>query len=303
MNNTIINELTKISGNEEVKTNEPMKLHTTFRIGGNAAYFVTPSSIKEIEQIIVFCRQQNLPYYILGNGSNLLVSDTGYDGVIIQLYKNFNRIEYERDCLTAEAGALLSSVAAKAAALSLTGFEFAAGIPGTIGGAVVMNAGAYDGEMKQVVQEVTVLDNEGKCRSLQKDELELGYRKSVLQRLGYIALKVSLNLKQGDQERIYSRMGELRKLRTTKQPLEYASAGSTFKRPENHYAGKLIMESGLRGFQIGGARVSEKHCGFVINEGNATAQDVYSLIEHVKKTVYENSGVMLEMEVKTLGRF
>lgn len=303
MSKTIINQLTKITENDEVKINEPMKLHTTFRIGGNAKYFVTPHSIKEIEQIIVFCRQQELPYYILGNGSNLLVSDTGYDGVIIQLYKNFNQIRYEGSCLTAEAGALLSSIAAKAAGLSLTGFEFAAGIPGTIGGAVVMNAGAYDGEMKQVVQEVTVLDNEGKCRTLQKEELELGYRKSILQRLGYIALEISLNLKQGSQDRIYARMEELKELRISKQPLEFPSAGSTFKRPENNYAGKLIMESGLRGFQIGGAKISEKHCGFVINEGNATAQDVYSLITHVKKTVFEKSGVMLEMEVKTLGEF
>ena len=258
---------------------------------------------RHTKKIIAVCKEKNVPYFILGNGSNLLVSDKGYQGVVVQLYRNFGQIRVEDSQIHAQAGALLSGIAAAAREASLTGFEFAGGIPGTLGGAVVMNAGAYGGEMKDVLKEVTVLTPEGGVLTLQADELHMGYRTSVIKEAGYIVLEAVISLEKGDQEEIRSRMQELAGMRTSKQPLSYPSAGSTFKRPEGYFAGKLIMDSGLRGYQVGGAQVSEKHCGFVINTGNATAKDVTTLMSDVQRIVMEKFGVKLEPEVKFLGEF
>ena len=251
--------------------------------------------------MVEFCKSEQIPYYIVGNGSNLLVSDAGYRGVIVQIYKEMNEVKVEGDLVKAQAGALLSGIAAKALGAELSGFEFASGIPGTIGGACVMNAGAYGGEMKDVLESVTVLTGEGKIIELGRNELELGYRTSVIAKKGYIVLGAVLKLERGDGEKIKTYMDELKEKRVTKQPLEYPSAGSTFKRPEGYFAGKLIEDAGLRGFQVGGAQVSEKHCGFVINRDHATAADIMELMRQVQIRVKENSGVDLEPEVKRLG--
>ena len=301
MNQEIGKKLLSILKVEQVKKDEPMKIHTTFRVGGPASYFVTPETEEEVAKVIEVCTQENVPYYIVGNGSNLLVSDAGYRGVIVQIYKEMNEVKVEGDLVKAQAGALLSGIAAKALGAELSGFEFASGIPGTIGGACVMNAGAYGGEMKDVLESVTVLTGEGKIIELGRNELELGYRTSVIAKKGYIVLGAVLKLERGDGEKIKTYMDELKEKRVTKQPLEYPSAGSTFKRPEGYFAGKLIEDAGLRGFQVGGAQVSEKHCGFVINRDHATAADIMELMRQVQIRVKENSGVDLEPEVKRLG--
>ena len=290
-------------GEERVLTGEPMDRHTTFRIGGPADYFLIPETPEEIKQILNICRDENIPYFILGNGSNLLVSDAGYRGAIIQVFRNMSGITTEGTKIRASAGALLSAIAAEARNASLTGFEFAGGIPGTLGGAVVMNAGAYGGEMKDVLEEVTVLDGDGNIRTLKAEELELGYRTIAVKKNGYLVLEAVISLKEGDPEAIRARMRELSEQRTSKQPLEYPSAGSTFKRPEGYFAGKLIMDCGLRGYRVGGAEVSQKHCGFVINAGGATAADVRALMQDVTEKVQEKFGVTLEPEVKFLGDF
>lgn len=301
MKNNFYTTLCRINGANQVLEHEPMKRHTTFRIGGPARYFVMPTTAEALKGTLEACREAGIPYYILGNGSNLLVSDTGYSGVIIQLFKNMNQINVEGRTVAAQAGALLTKVAHEAARESLTGLEFASGIPGTIGGAMVMNAGAYGGEMKDVVEKVLVLTPEGELLWLAKEELELGYRTSILAKKGYIVLEAVLRLEEGASAQIEERMEELKEARVSKQPLEYPSAGSTFKRPEGYFAGKLIVDAGLRGFCVGGAQVAEKHCGFVINRGDATAQDVLDLIAHVKAEVKRQFGVELEMEVKLLG--
>ena len=293
----------ELLGRDHVLTDEPMKQHTTFKIGGPADYFLVPETGEEVGEIIKICRKTDTPYFILGNGSNLLVGDGGYRGAVIQVYRNMSAVTVEGTTITAQAGALLSAVAAAAKNASLTGFEFAGGIPGTVGGAAVMNAGAYGGEMKDVLVEVTVMDAEGKIFAISAEKLELGYRTSVIKKAGYIVLEAKIRLKEGDQEAIRERMKELTIQRTTKQPLEYPSAGSTFKRPEGYFAGKIVMDSGLRGYQVGGARISEKHCGFVINAGDATAKDVRTLMDNVRDIVYEKYGVTLEPEVKFLGEF
>lgn len=303
MNQNIIEKFNALLGEEKVKVDEPMKRHTTFRIGGPADCFLLPSTEEELQGILKICKDEKMPYFILGNGSNLLVGDGGYRGVVIQIYKNMSAVKTEGTTITAQAGALLSAVAAAAKNASLTGFEFAGGIPGTIGGAAVMNAGAYGGEMKDVLCEVTVMDKEGEIFSLPAEKLELGYRTSVIKKAGYIVLEAKIQLKEGDQEAIRETMKDLTIRRTTKQPLEYPSAGSTFKRPEGYFAGKLIMDSGLAGYQVGGAQVSEKHCGFVINAGGATAKDVRTLMDNVRDIVYKKYGVTLEPEVKFLGDF
>lgn len=282
---------------------EPMSRHTTFRIGGPAEYFLVPDDIRQVGEILEICRREELPWFVLGNGSNLLVSDQGYRGVIIQIYKNMSQIQIEGTKVRVQAGALLSSVARQAMEAGLTGFEFAGGIPGTMGGAAVMNAGAYGGELKDVLEEVTVMTPEGTIRQIPARELEMGYRTSLVKAKGYLVLEAVLALQEGDRDAIKARMKELTELRTSKQPLEYPSAGSTFKRPEGYFAGKLIMDAGLRGYQKGGAQVSEKHCGFVINTGNATARDVRELMEDVTAIVRERFGVTLEPEVKFLGTF
>lgn len=302
-NNKIENKFCTCLGSDNVKLQEPMSKHTTFRIGGPADFYLCPHSTKEVQQTVQICKEENLPYFILGNGSNLLVSDKGYRGAIIQLWKNFSDISVKDCCITAKAGALLSKVAAEALEEGLTGMEFASGIPGTIGGAVFMNAGAYGGEMKDIIKEVKVLDDQGEIRVLSNEEMKLGYRTSIVKEKGYTVLSAVLQLKKGDVSVIRETMEDLKNRRTSKQPLDMPSAGSTFKRPEGYFAGKLIMDSGLRGFSVGGAQVSEKHCGFVVNKGGATAEDVTALIREVQRRVKEKFGVELETEVRFLGEF
>lgn len=286
----------------EVRINEPMKRHTTFRAGGNADWFVVPESAEELAAVLNLCRQTGAEWYLLGNGSNLLVSDRGFHGVIIGM-ERFSNIEISGNILRAGAGVLLSRAANEAYKAGLTGFEFAAGIPGTLGGAVVMNAGAYGSEMKNVLAEAKVLDQDGALQTLSKEDLKLGYRTSCIPAKGYTVLEAVLELSPGKPEEIRKRMDELAAKRKEKQPLEFASAGSTFKRPEGYFAGKLIEDAGLKGYTVGGAQVSEKHAGFVINRGDATAEDIYRLCCDVKDRVKARTGVSLEMEVKLLGNF
>ena len=303
MNSEIIKKFCDLLGEERVFTGEAMSRHTTFKIGGPADYFLMPDKDTDVGRIVKICKESAIPYFILGNGSNLLVGDGGYRGAVIQIYKNMSAVTVEGTEITVQAGALLSSVAAAAKNAALTGFEFAGGNPGTMGGAVVMNAGSYGGEMKDVLTEVTVMDEEGEIVTLPADKLELGYRTSIIKTAGYIVLEAKLQLKEGNPEVIRETMKDLTIRRTTRQPLEYPSAGSTFKRPEGYFAGKLIMDSGLAGYQVGGAQVSEKHCGFVINAGGATARDVRTLMDNVRDIVYKKYGVTLEPEVKFLGDF
>lgn len=293
----------KLGEQVEILEAEPMKNHTTFRIGGPADALALPKTPEEVAEVVRFCHEHAQPYYVLGNGSNLLVSDEGYRGIVLQLYRNFNDIQVNGEMITVQSGAMLAAVARTAYQNGLTGLEFASGIPGTIGGAVVMNAGAYGGEMKHVLREVTVLTKEGEVLAIPAKALELGYRTSVIPKNGWIVLGAVLQLKKGDPEQILARMEELKEQRITKQPLDLPSAGSTFKRPEGYFAGKLIMDAGLRGFTVGGAQISEKHCGFVVNRGDATAADVWELICEVKRRVKEMTGVELEPEVKLLGDF
>ena len=293
--------LCNINGTEQVLRDEPMSRHTTFRIGGPAALFCIPRSVPALAATVKACIEADIPYYILGNGSNVLVSDAGYQGVVIQLFRNMDGIRIRGTEMEVEAGALLVKIAHTAAKESLTGLEFASGIPGSLGGGLTMNAGAYGGEMKDVVKEAVVMKPDGEILRLTKEELELGYRTSVIARKGYLVISALLELKEGEAEVIRARMQELKEARTSKQPLEYASAGSTFKRPEGYFAGKLIMDAGLRGFTVGGAQVSEKHCGFVINRGGATAQNVMDLVRQVQNEVKKQFGVDLELEVKLLG--
>lgn len=303
MNAALYEYLTEVLGRENVLKQEPMCRHTTFQVGGEAECFVKIQEKSQLITIMDYLRKTEQPYFVLGNGSNILVSDKGYEGVILDLSAGLRSIEIEGKRVTAEAGALLSAVAVRACEAGLAGFEFAAGIPGTIGGAIVMNAGAYDGDMKQVVESVTVLGEDGEIMVLDNDTMEFGYRSSIIKNRPFIVLETVLLLEAGNKEQIKSRMDELNKRRREKQPLNYPSAGSTFKRPEGHFAGKLIMDAGLRGFRIGGARVSEKHCGFVINEGNATATDVADVIDEVIERVRDKFGVTLETEIIKLGDF
>ena len=294
-------ELAAVSGEENVLRDEPMSRHTTFRIGGPADYFVTPKDKGEIKKIIKFCRKEQVPFYVIGNGSNLLVGDRGYRGVIIQIFKQMSKIEVDGEQIMAQAGALLSKLAAAALDASLTGFEFASGIPGTLGGALRMNAGAYGGDMQQVVLSADVLTPAGDFITLSVDELGMGYRTSIISKNDYVVIDALLQLKKGNKEEIKAQMADLREKRVSKQPLEYGSAGSTFKRPEGYFAGKLIDDAGLRGFRVGDAQVSEKHCGFVINRGNATAAEVRELMQIVSERVEEKFGVRLQPEVRCIG--
>lgn len=303
MNQKFYDELTKIFTAEKILIDEPMEKHTTFRVGGPADYFLMPENKEQVQAAVSCCDAYKIPYYIVGNGSNLLVSDNGYRGAIIQIYKTMNDIRVDGNRVTAQAGALLSMVAAAALEHGLSGFEFAAGIPGTLGGACIMNAGAYGGEMKQVLRQVTVMSREGEIIVIPAGELKMGYRTSIIAEKGYIVLEAEIELEPKAPEEIKAMMDDLKDRRVTKQPLEYPSAGSTFKRPEGYFAGKLIQDTGLRGFQVGGAAVSEKHCGFVINKDHATAADVAELMRQVSEKVYEKFGVTLEPEVKRLGEF
>ena len=286
---------------DSVCTDELMSRHTTFRIGGPASVFVTPKSEKDLVTAIEICRSQDAPYFILGNGSNLLVSDQGYDGVVVHIGSDLRDISVEGTEITAKTGAMLSQVAHAALAHGLTGMEFAAGIPGSLGGACMMNAGAYGGEMSQILVGVRALDDKGQIVELAADQLELGYRHSIMMEKQYVVLGARIHLEKGNPEKIQAQMDDLKEKRIAKQPLEYPSAGSTFKRPEGAFAGKLIMDAGLRGFRIGDAMVSEKHCGFVVNAGKATAEDVCGVISHVQQVVMEKYGKELEPEIRFLG--
>ncbi len=300
---TVMNQLKEVISEDKILFNEPMKNHTTFRIGGPADVFIVPETIEDIEKVCKIAREQEIPIFVLGNGSNLLVADQGMEGIVLQIYKNFSGVSVDGNEITIKAGTLLSVAAKTALAEELTGFEFAGGIPGTFGGAVVMNAGAYGGEMVQVLKEITVLTKEGEVKTISAEELELGYRTSNILKNGYVVLSGTISLQKGKTREIQEKMEEYALARRTKQPLEYPSAGSTFKRPKGYFAGKLIQDAGLRGYQVGGARVSDKHCGFVINQENATAADVMQLIQDVQKRVKEQFGVDIEPEVKRVGRF
>lgn len=288
---------------ERIIFHEPMSKHTTFRVGGEAECLITIQSEEELGKLIPYLNQIEQDYFILGNGSNLLVGDKGYRGIVLKFGEQMEQIRVEGTRITAKAGALLAQAAAVAKENSLTGLEFAAGIPGSIGGGVVMNAGAYDGEMKMVVESVRGMDSEGQILTLDNDTMEFGYRTSAIKYRPIVVLEVALQLSQGEKSQIAGRMEELAQLRKSKQPLEYPSAGSTFKRPEGYYAGKLIMDAGMRGYRIGGAQVSDKHCGFVINTGKATAADIREVIEEVQERVKERFHVSLEPEVVFLGDF
>lgn len=288
---------------EDILKEEPMSRHTTFRVGGEAACLIRISSAAQLQKLLPYLKAVGLPYFILGNGSNLLVGDKGYQGVVLQIGSRMDDICVEGTCIRVQAGALLSRVSQEALRHGLTGLEFASGIPGTIGGGVVMNAGAYGGEMKQIVESVLVLNEQGELFRLSAEDMEFGYRSSVIKNRAFVVLEVCLKLENGEKEEIAALMEELAARRREKQPLEFPSAGSTFKRPEGYYAGKLIMDAGLRGYSIGGARVSEKHCGFVVNTGKATAADVAEVIREVQERVKERFGVSLETEVIFLGDF
>ncbi|MDD6572858.1 MAG: UDP-N-acetylmuramate dehydrogenase [Thermoflexaceae bacterium] len=303
MNQDIFDRLVQIAGKDNVLVNESMKKHTTFRIGGPADFFVTPCSALQTGRLICECRQMGIPYYVMGNGSNLLVSDNGYRGVIIQIYDKLNEIEWQEDGAVVMAGCLLSRFGNEAAKKGLTGFEFATGIPGTMGGAVAMNAGAYGGEIADCIVRARMMDVDGAIRWYEKDELELGYRMSAAIKHNLIVLEAEIKLAKGNTEEIKKKLADLSAARKSKQPLEYPSAGSTFKRPEGYFAGKLIQDAGFKGFSHGGAMVSDKHSGFVINVKDATAEDVMAVINAVSDGVYEKFGVRLEMEVKRLGDF
>lgn len=296
-------ELVNIIDKDSVRILEPMSQHTTFRTGGAADYFIELKTVKELAAVIGLLKQSGIDYYIVGNGSNLLVGDKGFRGAILTLQGDFKELSIEGDIVTAGGGVLLSKTAQQAQKQALTGLEFASGIPGTIGGAIVMNAGAYGGEMSQVVESIEAVSEEGELLTLSLEELQLGYRTSIFKHKALICTKVRLKLKKGDAAAISAQMEDLMRQRKEKQPLEYPSAGSTFKRPEGYFAGKLIMEAGLRGFQIGGARVSDKHCGFVVNVQQATSKDICQLMEEVSRRVYEKDKVKLEPEICMIGEF
>ena len=282
--------------------NEPMSKHTTFRIGGKADLFVSADE-KSLPQLLKEAADEKIPVTIIGNGSNLLVGDGGIRGLVIEIGKGMDKIEISDNIMTVGAGTLLSKAANTAAEHGLSGMEFAAGIPGSVGGAVVMNAGAYGGEMKDIIMDVDVITREGEYRRLTLEELELSYRHSCIIENEYIVVRARLMLQEKDEAQIRLVMEDLKNRRIEKQPLNFPSAGSTFKRQEGYFAGKLIMDAGLRGYSVGGAQVSEKHCGFVVNKGGATASDVVKIMNDVRDKVMEEFGVELEPEVKMIGEF
>ena len=290
----------KIYSDNQLEINVNMSKHIYFKVGGPVDILLNPSSVEQVVETLKICKENNIPYYVIGNGSNLLVKDGGIRGVVIKLSK-LDSIQVNGNEIKAETGALLKDVSAEAVRSSLTGFEFACGIPGSVGGAVFMNAGAYDGEVKNVIKEAEVIDDEGNIVTYSKDELELGYRTSRVMKEGFIVVSATFELRNGEQEKVKARVDELTSKREEKQPLEYPSAGSTFKRPEGHFAGKLIQDAGLKGFTIGGAKVSEKHSGFVINRGGAKAKDILDLIVHIQEEVKKQFGVELHPEVRILG--
>lgn len=299
----MLETLQSIVPGENIHLKEPMALHTTFRVGGSAECLIEIENATQLEKIQKYLRLVECPFVVIGNGSNLLVSDKGYKGVVLQIGKKMNQVTVAGNVIKAQAGALMSQVAAAAQQHGLTGLEFASGIPGTVGGGVVMNAGAYGGELAQVVVEVCVMDCNGEILTLDNETMEFGYRKSTIRRKPFVVTEVTFKLEPGDMDAIKAKMDELAVARREKQPLEFPSAGSTFKRPEGYFAGALIMDAGLRGFRIGGAMVSEKHCGFVINAGDATAADIVAVIREIQRQVKERFHVELETEVVFLGEF
>lgn len=299
----MIEKLVKILGEENVLPLEKLNKHTTFRVGGSSKALLLVNTIEELKTVYGLLNEAGEQFFIIGNGSNLLVSDEGYDGYVIKLSGKFTEISVEGEKLTAGSGAILSKVAVAARDNSLTGLEFAHGIPGTVGGAMVMNAGAYDGEMSFVVESVEMLKEDGTLKTYSLEEMEFGYRNSVMKKEKLVALKTVFSLKKGNTEEIQAKMNDFNERRRSKQPLEFPSAGSTFKRPEGAFAGKLIQDSGLAGTRVGGACVSTKHCGFVINDQNGTASDIDNLMKLVIKKVKEDSGFVLEPEVIRIGRF
>lgn len=297
-----MNRLGDICGNANVLYNEPMKKHTSFRAGGEAKVIAKPQSKEKLVDVIKYLESGNIEYAIVGNGSNLLVSDSGFDGVII-LTECIDYIVCENEKITAGCGASLAKIASVALDNSLTGFEFAAGIPGFAGGGVVMNAGAYGGELKDILGKIEYCDSDGDVFCVDAKDAELSYRHSMFSDKKLCILEAEFCLSKGDANEIRERMNELAAKRRDKQPLNYPSAGSAFKRPEGYFAAKLIEDSGLKGFSVGDAQVSDKHCGFIVNKGNASASDIYNLIRHCKKTVLEKQGVVIEPEIKFLGNF
>lgn len=330
-----MDRLAEIFGKENVLKDEPMSRHTTFRIGGAADFFVKVQTISQLQEAMRYLKKEQIPFYIVGNGSNLLVRDEGVRGVVLQLGERFSGYEFlhetpgsvaQKDTaavsgagqtaqipvgtavdknqivmVRAKAGSLLGRLGKEFAEYSLSGFEFASGIPGTLGGAVYMNAGAYGGEIKDILVRATLMDMDGSLLEFTNQQMQFGYRKSIAAEKNYIVLEADLALHVSSKEEVLAKMAELSAQRRLKQPLEYPSAGSTFKRPEGYFAGKLISDAGLKGFSVGGAQVSEKHAGFVINTGNATAADVIALTDAVRDKVFEKYGVKLELEIKQLG--
>lgn len=291
----------KISGEQNVMIDEPMKKHSSFRVGGTVDILVTPRSIFQLRKILKFCKKENIPIFIMGNGSNLIVSDKGIRGVVVKIFDNLSEYSIEGNTMSVYSGALLSKISKVALKNELTGLEFAAGIPGTLGGAVAMNAGAYGGEMKDIVVKTKYMDLDGETKVLDGEEHEFGYRTSYILKNSCIVLKSVLQLKRGKKQEIKALMDDLNKKRKEKQPLEMPSAGSVFKRPEGYFAGKLIEDCKLKGYRIGGAQVSEKHCGFIVNTGDATASDIQKLIKHIQKTVKTAHGIELQTEVRVIG--
>ena len=300
---TIQKELSDITGIGTVRTEVPLAGETSFRVGGPADFFVMPKSEETLVRTIRYVREREIPYAVIGNGTNLLVADAGFRGVIIKIGRAYADIRVDGTSMEADAGALLVSLANRALEAGLSGLAFAGGIPGSFGGACIMNAGAYGGEMKDVLSCVRVLRSDGTVHTYQEGEYTLSYRRSSFSEQGEIVLSGTVTLREGDREEIRAQMEEFASRRKEKQPLHLASAGSTFKRPEGFFAGKLISDAGCKGMAIGDAQVSTLHAGFIVNTGHATAADIYALIEEVKKRVYENSGIMLEPEVRFLGEW
>ena len=305
LSDKIKEKIKEITGSGAVLEDEPMSAHTTFKIGGKVPLFCMPAAKEQIKELVKLFHDNDVSYFIMGNGSNLLVNDTGFDGVVVQLLDDYSDTEIieEEDYFTvkAQAGARMWKLGMAIADAGAAGFEFGTGIPGTIGGAVMMNAGAYGGEIKDVVDSVTVCDRQGNEKILRGEELGFGYRTSAVSKNDYVVLEVVLKLEKGDKKDIKARIDELTEKRKSKQPLDIPSAGSTFKRPEGYYAAKLIEDAGLKGLTVGGAKVSEKHAGFVVNTGNATAADVIALTDKIKEEVQKHNGVRLELEVRKLG--
>ena len=292
-----------------LRTDEIMKPHTSFRVGGPAQIYAEPSSTEEIVALISCAKELGIPFFLMGNGSNLVISDEGIDGLVIRLGENFSAIRSEEDpenseytYIYASAGTLLTRLSSFAAKAGLTGLEFASGIPGSLGGAVFMNAGAYDHDMSEVLEKVIAISSSGEVETVGKEDLQLGYRSSRFMKEGGIVTEAVLRLKKGDPEQIFSQIKEYTEKRTKSQPLQYPSAGSMFKRPTGYYTGALIEQAGLKGFSVGGAQVSEKHAGFVINTGNATASDIDALVRKIQATIKEKNGVELVREVRFIGR-